>query len=313
MPTAKITNRYNTLNPATCHFCKNEIEDLTHLLRCTHPDRKPWQHRLFAALRAACERLHTRSYLVDILIEGLATWFNAGTIDKAAYPTSFHRLIHEQSQLGWRQLFQGRMSNEWARLQDIYLRRIQSTANSQTGLLWTTTIITTIWKEFFIMWETRNTAVHGKDNESRHTARIHRATIELKHLHKKQPDVLATDRALFLGDNPEAIDQWVQTHTATHIENWLRVWKPVILDSAKAAQAFALQSVRPIREYFNPTHTPAPSRRPPKPRYTTNAHTVHDRNRVRKKRTRQPPARNHSILAFFTRRKTTLPITNNTV
>jgi hypothetical protein len=191
------------------------------------------------------------------------------------------------------------MSREWARLQDVYLRRIHCTANSKTGLLWTTTIITTIWKEFFLMWETRNTAVHGKDSESRQTARINRATLELKHLHRQQQEVLATDRNLFIGDTPDAIDHWITTHTATHIENWLRVWKPVILDSAKTAKAFALKSVRPLREYFNPTHTPTPSRRPPKPRYTTNAHTVHDQNRVRKKRSRPPPARNHSILSFF--------------
>ena len=312
MPTAKITHRYNPLHSAACHLCKTENEDLTHLLRCNHPERKPWQHKLFTALRASCERLNTRSYLVDILIDGLASWFNVNTIDKAAYPATFHHLIDEQTQLGWRQLFQGRMSSEWARLQDVYLRRIHSTANSKTGLLWTSTIITTLWKEFFTMWETRNTAVHGKDSESRHTARIHRATIELKHLHQKQPDVLATDRDLFIGDSPDAIDQWVLTHTATHIENWLRVWKPVIIDSAKAATAFALASVRPLREYFRPTHTPAPSRRPPKPRYTTNAHTVHDRNRVRKKRTTPPPARNHSILSFFSRQKTP-PTTSHTV
>jgi hypothetical protein len=313
MPTSRITHRYNPLHTPNCFLCKSEVEDLTHLLRCTHPDRKPWQHRLFTALRATCERQNTRSYLVDILIEGLSSWLSSTTIDKASFPSTFHPLIDEQSQLGWRQLFQGRLSNEWARLQDVYLRRIHSTANSKSGLLWTTSIITTIWKEFFLMWDARNTAVHGKDSTSRHIARINRATIEIKHLHKKQPDVLATDRDLFIGDTPAAVDQWIQTHTATHIENWLRVWKPVILDSAKAAHAFALKSVRPLRDYFETTRSPAPSRRPPKPRYTTNAHTVHDRNRVRKKRTIPPPARNHSILAFFTRRSNTLPITNHTV
>jgi hypothetical protein len=313
MPTARITHRYNPLHTPHCFLCKTETEDLNHLLRCTHPDRKPWQHRLFTAIRATCEYQNTRSYLVDILIDGLSSWLNVRTIDKSAYPSTFHRLIREQTQLGWRQLFQGRMSKEWARLQDVYLRRIHSTANSKTGLLWTTAIITTIWKEFFLMWEARNTAVHGKDSATRHTARIHRATVELQHLHKKQSDVLATDRNLFIGDTPQAVDQWVLSHSATHIENWLRVWKPVIIDSAKAATAYALQSVRPLQEYFTTTRAPTPSRRPPKPRYTKNAHTVHDRNRVRKKRIVPPPARNHSILAFFTRRSTTSPIASLTV
>jgi hypothetical protein len=106
------------------------------------------------------------------------------------------------------------------------------------------------------MWETRNQAVHGKDSESRQKARIRRATIELRHLHKKRNTVLATDRDLFLGENDNDLTQWIQTHSATHIENWLRVWKPVLVDSVKAAPAFALQSVRPLREYFQTTRNP---------------------------------------------------------
>jgi hypothetical protein len=154
------------------------------------------------------------------------------------------------------------------------------------------------------MWETRYATVHGKDSATRHNACIHRATWELQHIHQQRPEVLATDRDLFIGETPNAVDQWAQSHTSTHIENWLRIWKPVIVDSAKAAQAFALKSVRRIHEYFQSTRTAAPLRRLPKPRYTTTAHTIHDRNRDRKKRPIPPPTRNHSILAFFSRKKT---------
>jgi hypothetical protein len=313
MPTAKTTNRYNKQLSPSCHLCKDDIEDLSHLLRCSHPDRKPWRHRLYKALRATCERLLTRPYLVDILVNGLDAWFSGIDLDKTKYPNAYHRLIEEQTNLGWRQLFQGRFTNEWTRLQDSHLLQIGSTTNCKTGTLWATNIITTIWKELFLMWETRNQAVHGKDSESRQKARIRRATIELRHLHKKRNTVLATDRDLFLGENDNDLTQWIQTHSATHIENWLRVWKPVLVDSVKAAQAFALQSVRPLREYFQTTRKPPQSRRPPKPRYTTNAHTRHDRNRVRKKQTVHPPARNHSLLAFFFRRKKPIPIPDTLV
>jgi hypothetical protein len=42
LPTAKTTNRYSHIQSPNCPICKNEIEDLSHLLRCHHPDRKPW-------------------------------------------------------------------------------------------------------------------------------------------------------------------------------------------------------------------------------------------------------------------------------
>jgi hypothetical protein len=116
IPTAKITHRFNPFHSAFCVLCKSEVKDLNHLLRCQHPDRKPWQHRMFAFIRTTCDCLNTRPYLIDMILEGLATRFNSSTVDKTAFSTQFHRLIHEQNLLEWRQLFQGRMSNELAHL-----------------------------------------------------------------------------------------------------------------------------------------------------------------------------------------------------
>jgi hypothetical protein len=303
LPTAKLTNRYNPIFSAECYLCKDPVEDLNHLLRCSHSDRKPWRHKLFKSLRATCENHHTRPYLVDILLNGIDAWFNDIPLNKLDYPRTFHKLIAEQTALGWRQIFQGRMSLEWSSLQDQHLRQLQITANCHTGLLWTTNVITTVWKEFFTMWSNRNTAIHGKDSDTRHKSRLRHAAVQLKHLHLKRTDVLATDRDLFIGDTDESIDRWVQARSATHIENWLRIWKPVILDSAKAAHAFAIKSVRPIHQYFAPVAPLVPtSRRPPKPRYTTREHTRFDRNQVRKKRPHTRPPTNHSITTFFRRR-----------
>jgi hypothetical protein len=303
LPTAKQTNRYNSIMSAECYLCKHDVEDLNHLLRCSHPDRKPWRHTLYKALRATCENHITRPYLVDILLNGIDAWINEIPFDKLEYPVLYHRLIDEQSSLGWRQLFQGRMTSEWARLQDQHLKQLKVTANCHTGTLWTTNIITTIWKEFFTMWNARNTAIHGNDSDTRQQSRIRLATVHLRHLHSKRNDVLATDRDLFIGETDADIDRWAQTRSATHIENWLRIWKPVILDSAKAARAFAIKSVKPIHQYFAPVAPLVPtSRRPPKPRYTTREHTRYDRNQVRKKRPHIRPPANHSITAFFKRR-----------
>jgi hypothetical protein len=49
----------------------------------------------------------TRPYLVDILLNGIDAWIHETPFDKLKYPAIYHRLIDEQSSLGWRQIFQG--------------------------------------------------------------------------------------------------------------------------------------------------------------------------------------------------------------
>jgi hypothetical protein len=134
---------------------------------------QPWRHRLYSALPSTCEHYLTHPYLVDILLNGINAWFHYVPFVKTKYPSIFHHLMDKQTSLGWRQIFQGRMSLEWSRLQDQHLLQIKSNSNSLTGTLWTTNIITTVWKAFFTMWTARNTAIHGADSKSRQKSRIH--------------------------------------------------------------------------------------------------------------------------------------------
>jgi hypothetical protein len=52
-----------------------------------------------------------------------------------------------------------------------------------TGQLWSTAMIVTIWKEFFEIWEQRNTLVHGTDKSSHDLAKRSKAIAQIKHLH----------------------------------------------------------------------------------------------------------------------------------
>jgi hypothetical protein len=233
------------------------------------------------------------------LLNGIDAWFHSIELDHNRYPRTFHKLILDQTAMGWWQIFQGRMCREWARLQNQHLHQQNAANNSTSGLLWTTSIITTVWKEYFAMWEVRNDAVHGSDSETRQIARRRKLKVELHHLHNKRNLVLHTDRDLFLAANPEDLDTHIERTNVNHLENWLRMWKPVILESAKTAAALSIQSVRPIRTYFARLQPVKLTHHPPKPRYDKRFHTRHDRNRVRKKTL--PPPSNHSILSFFSR------------
>jgi hypothetical protein len=75
------------------------------------------------------------------------------------------------------------------------------------------------------------------------------------------------------------------------------------LDSAKAATTYAISSVPPLTTYFQTLHTALQFKCPPKPRYTTMAHTKNDgTDWVCRKCTHRHQAGKYQITQFFTRR-----------
>jgi hypothetical protein len=255
LPTAKTVHRYNPRATSSCILCHHDMEDLDHLLRCDHPDRKPWRSRLYATLREACESFDTRESLIDVLIKGIDAWMHSTVIDPADYPPSLHDLILSQTSIGWRQLFQGRFSTQWIKLQDQYLQANGISNPNTTGTLWVTRMITVIWRQFFTMWEQRNLKVHGHDLATRTKAQRKRLATEFRFLQSKQNEVLQTNRELFIGSTDDDVEIFIETASPKYIQNWLAIWKPVILDSAKAAQAYAISSVPPLTTYFQSLRT----------------------------------------------------------
>jgi hypothetical protein len=52
--------------------------------------------------------MKTREMLTTILTDGITQWLTDKLLQPADYPAQFHRLIHQQNNIGWRQLFNGR-------------------------------------------------------------------------------------------------------------------------------------------------------------------------------------------------------------
>ena len=315
LPTSKLVNRYNSRLPSSCILCHHDLEDLDHLLRCEHPDRIPWRSQVYKAIREACESFQTRESLVDVLIQGIEAWLTSSTLAIDDFPPILHPLIRSQNAIGWRPLFQGRFSLVWSSLQDQYLQELGIHHADTTGTLWITRIITVIWKQFFLMWETRNQHVHGHDQTTRQIATHRRIATEFKHIQSPRSEVLHTNHTLFIGTNDDDVEQFIETVTPKYLQNWLQIWRPVIQDSVKAAAAYSLLSVPPLTTYFESLRHSAQSKHLPKPRYTKTAHTRNDgTDRVRRKHKRRAPARNYQITRFFSRRsklsesRTPLPV-----
>ena len=80
-----------------------------------------------------------------------------------------------------------------------------------TGQSWSTTVIVTIWKEFFALWEQRNNLVHGTDKSSHDLAKRSKAIAQIKHLHTQQNEVLAAHRScMFMCDTEAELDSYLE-------------------------------------------------------------------------------------------------------
>jgi hypothetical protein len=87
-----------------CLHC-SETEDRDHLVRFLHPPCQKWRSNLMLHLRCVLASPAATPYLVDILVDGLHSWMTHSLLDIARYPCCCHQLIHEQTAIGWRQLF----------------------------------------------------------------------------------------------------------------------------------------------------------------------------------------------------------------
>ena len=143
------------------------------------------------------------------------------------------------------------------------------------------------------LWKARNEAIHGHDLVSQQQARKRRLRLEMELLHAQRDQVLECDTDVFMGDTQAELTHFLDISTATHIQNWLHIWKPFILSSVRSAKDLSIQGVQTMSTYFTPiNNTPL---RPINDRSHRTA-----RPRIRQQRALpQPSYRFRSLRSFF--------------
>jgi hypothetical protein len=77
-------------------------------------------------------------------------------------------LLQEQLALGWRQIYNGRWSRQWAVMQDRYLaRHFDPIPETLSGAKWVAIMVDTTWKSVRTLWDLRNGRVHGVESSTR--------------------------------------------------------------------------------------------------------------------------------------------------
>ena len=122
LPTHSQQNRLDK-GQRTCPCCPSTNEDRDHIMRCPSSDRNKWRHKLLTTLSNACPTHHTYEPLKQLLLDSVRLWLYSGQEQDRVpncdqYAVELHSLIISQTCIGWRQLFNGRLSSEWGEVQN---------------------------------------------------------------------------------------------------------------------------------------------------------------------------------------------------
>jgi hypothetical protein len=194
-------------------------------------------------MRKAHDSNKSNPQLLDILIDGFHSWFKNQPIDCNRYLTQYRQVVKEQTEIGWQHMFNGHFTSQWRILQDWYIQQLKIHTITHTGARWSLRTITTLWNDFFVLWQSRNETIHGHDLASQQLARRRKLGIEMEFLHAQQDQVLACDADTFIGNTPTDLTQYLDVTTATQVQNWLYTWKPFIQSSIDCAKDLSIQGV----------------------------------------------------------------------
>ena len=255
LPTRAVTSQYDNSRPTACPFCLSLPETRDHLLRCTRDGLcQKWCNDLLSRLRKRCDSMHTNPVLLDIVMQGLDSWLRySENPTPELYPAIYRSLIRDQNILGWRQLFNGRWSSQWATLQDRYLvRHFDPIPDNLSGEKWLTIMIDTTWYSVRQLWDQRNGRVYGVDSSTRAQLQKERTHQELRALYTLRRDMRHCDRDIFYATAAEHLE----AQPVWALKNWLRIQTPMVKFSIKQAVRSAVSNVRTLLSYFGPTPNP---------------------------------------------------------
>ena len=252
LPTNSSLHRKDPVR-CLCPSCQRTPEDWTHVFRCPDLKRSRWRHSFLQDLQAFCISEQTRPELQELLLNTFRTWLHAPTlegfqVEPAHYHDSLHRLIIQQSKLGWHQLLLGRFSCEWARIQDkqYWQHQDELQHSKMSGQSWQVKLIQRIWEKWFDLWKLRNQAQHGHDDKTRHEAEqrdISRTLADIynnRHLYETSVQRLLLSTEVKHRQAPH----WVN-------RNWIATNQRIFIDSMRKAQTMAIKGVWSIRTYFH--------------------------------------------------------------
>ena len=243
LPTAVTLQKWKYQTHDTCCLC-GQTETREHLYLCRHHSRIQWKIRFMNALRACLLHLQTQPGLIDTLCSSLTDWLDNGRVDSNKYPVKYHKAIHTQTHIGWRQVFMGRLSQEWEKLQGTTTLH---TGKTRTAFLWGASVLEVTLQYSIELWEQRNSDVHGHTSTEQTQKLLERHRQTIHKLLEYKPYILPVDTFLF-----DDIDDTLAHSSAQTLGNWIATRQHAIKASAAKARQLSATNTPSILQWFIP-------------------------------------------------------------
>ena len=252
LPTNHQVYRHDPMRRG-CPLCSCRDETWTHIVRCPHPSRVKWRKDFCTDVRSQCSKLQTKPELVEILIQGLTGWLEwAGDAEfelpADLYEDEYRRLILSQNSIGWKHVFMGRFSNDWAAHQDdfYFTNPGINPKKRRSGERWQVALIGVVWESWYEVWKARNQDVHGADATQKATIERRDVLRSLRVIYDKRRMYEPSSQELLMKDIRDH-----EGHTTRQLKNWLAINEPVFQISFRRAKKAAIAGMKSIRHYFS--------------------------------------------------------------
>jgi hypothetical protein len=267
LPMGKIFHKIDPSQSITCSSCKRLPESETHLYRC--PARQFFMDDVFLGdiLQTFLQDEHTCPRLAYTLLTALYSDLSDDRLPEfknkhGANDPPYRKLHDLQAQVGWSQLFQGRLVKEWSILQDAFLeshkKEFKIDRRYYTGAIWARKLVSLLWAAMRDCWNHRNGDRHGKTKEENHSIRHTRVMGQIAEQYAQGPLMLAADRDII----SEPL-QAKEDRSPAALELWLERNATIVKLSTKAATAAIIKTHASITKFFHrgrpPDHPTPPT------------------------------------------------------
>jgi hypothetical protein len=234
-PTGHIAHRNNSHLPHQCPACSQEFEDNNHVMLCPHASRAKWRAKTIQLI-STYQTGFSDPHLLDILRDGVARFhWQLPPPALAQYPPQYHCLLTNQATIGWDQVYRGRWSTEWIRLQTEYQAHQGQNSKATSWILGLSRLLVDQW---LLAWKLRNEQRHGDDQNRHSKLRAQIIHSQMQELYTFQQQVLPCDRSIFhesleahlLQSSLDALESWINTYqeaivhaSVTHALQWGRL------------------------------------------------------------------------------------------
>jgi hypothetical protein len=233
LPTGKTLHRRETRYEHRCPACNAPHECSHHLFQCPSISRQRWHHSTTSALRKRLDYSNTDPVLINIMVASLDSYFQSTSLDRSEFEhwgPSYLNVIQLQDTIGWDHFLRGKLSHEWANLQQDYIYRTKPSSKFDRAKS-IRLIIKPLMLNCLDLWTLRNQERHGHDTASKQNKLAEQARRDLRAIYSLEDKVLASDRDLF----STPLTEFLQEPTYS-IQCWLRSQKPIIYYSRREAR-----------------------------------------------------------------------------